>query len=288
MNVSAVTRPAPQSVAMKADRPALKVALAGLGAIGKAVARRLVAGELPRTRLMAVAVRDGAQARQWLDGLGCDVPVCPLAELAEKADLVVECAPAALVGEIAVPVLTAGKTLMVLSVGALLGRPDLIELARQHGGQIIVPSGALLGLDAVSAAAEGKIHSVRMVTRKPLAGLKGAPYLVAHGIDIAAITTPLKVFEGSAREAAQGFPANLNVAAALSLAGIGPDATRQEIWADPTIDRNIHRIVVEADSARLEMQIENIPSENPKTGRITALSVLAALRKINSPLRVGT
>lgn len=85
-----------------------------------------------------------------------------------------------------------------------------------------------------------------------------------------------------------GFPENVNVAAALSLAGIGPDRTTIEIWADPNVKRNMHRVVVEADSARFEMAIENVPSENPKTGRITALSVVSLLRKMVSPLRVGT
>jgi aspartate dehydrogenase len=78
------------------------------------------------------------------------------------------------------------------------------------------------------------------------------------------------------------------VAVALSLAGIGPDRTRLDIWADPTVTRNTHRIQVDSDSARIDMTIENIPSENPKTGRITALSVIATLRKLHAPLRVGT
>jgi aspartate dehydrogenase len=98
----------------------------------------------------------------------------------------------------------------------------------------------------------------------------------------------LKIFDGTAREAAKGFPANLNVAVALSLAGIGADRTRVEIWADPTVTRNTHRIEVDSDSARFSMGIENIPSENPKTGRITALSVIACLRKLRAPLRIGT
>jgi aspartate dehydrogenase len=177
---------------------------------------------------------------------------------------------------------------MVLSAGALLNHPELIELARRTCGQIIVPTGALLGLDAVSAAAEGEIKSVSMITRKPINGLLGAPYLTENNISIENATTPVKVFEGTARQAAIGFPANLNVAAALALAGIGADRTIQEIWADPEVTRNTHTIIVDADSARFEMKIENIPSENPKTGRITALSVLAALRKINGPLRVST
>src|SRR5690606_33696989 len=135
---------------------------------------------------------------------------------------------------------------------------------------------------------EGTIHSVTMTTRKPVAGLLGAPYLEQNGIDISGITAPTRVFSGTARDAAKGFPANVNVAVALSLAGIGPDRTTIEIWADPTVARNTHRIVVESDSSRLDMTIENIPSENPRTGRITPLSVLAALRKLTAPVRVGT
>jgi len=184
--------------------------------------------------------------------------------------------------------LQAGKKVIVLSAGALLPRPELIALARERGGQIIVPTGALLGLDAVAAASEGVIHSVRMITRKPPGGLKGAPHLEKNGISVDGLTEAKLVFSGSAREAAAGFPANVNVAAALSLAGIGPDATTIEIWADPAVTRNCHTIAVEADSASFTLSIENVPSENPKTGRITALSALAALRKLHAPLRVGT
>ena len=140
----------------------------------------------------------------------------------------------------------------------------------------------------MTAAAEGVIHSVRMTTRKPPRGLVGAPYLEQNAISVEGLTEPKRVFSGTAREAAAGFPANVNVAAALSLAGIGPDRTTIEIWADPSVTRNCHTIEVDSDSARFTLSIENVPSENPKTGRITALSVLAALRKLHAPLRVGT
>lgn len=270
------------------SKPSLTVAIAGLGAIGESLAKKLGAGVIPEIALTAVASRDKDKARATLGASLAHVQVLSLAELSSVADVVVECAPAKVLGDIVRPVLEARKKVMVLSVGALLGYPDLIDLARKTGGQIIVPSGALLGLDAVSAAAEGTINSVRMVTRKPVKGLVGAPYLVENGIEIEGITEAKRVFEGTAREAAKGFPANLNVAVALSLAGIGPDRTRLEIWADPHLTRNTHRIVVDSDAASFEMAIENIPSENPKTGRITALSVIAALRKLVSPLRVGT
>ena len=189
---------------------------------------------------------------------------------------------------LAEPALEHGRIVMVLSCGALLDNFELVDLARRQRGRILVPTGALLGLDAV-AAAEGGISTVHMITRKPPRGLAGAPYFEANGIDISGLTEPKRVFIGTAREAARGFPANVNVAAALALAGIGPDRTTVEIWADPNVTRNIHRIEVEAEAARLSMQIENVPTEeNPRTGRLTPLSVIAALKKLTSPLAIGT
>jgi aspartate dehydrogenase len=265
----------------------IRIAIAGLGAIGRVLARRLAQG-VPGVTLACAAARDRAKAQAWLDEQGIDCRLVDLDELPQHADLAVECAPAAVFEAICRPMLTAGKRVMVLSCGALLPRPELIELAKANGGQIIVPTGALLGLDAVSAAAEGTINSVRMITRKPPTGLSGAPYLVRNKISVEGLDAPKLVFKGTAREAAAGFPENVNVVAALSLAGMGPDHTTIEIWADPAVKRNCHNIEVDADSARFSLAIENIPSENPKTGRITALSVIAALRKIGAPLRVGT
>ena len=265
-----------------------RVAIAGLGAIGKALVRNLSRGAIPGMKLTGVAARDKTKARGALASMSLNVPVVDLEKLPGIADIVVECAPAAVLENVVRPVLLASKTVIVLSVGALLSHPDLIELADRKSGRIIIPTGALIGLDAVGAAAEGIIYSVKMITRKPIAGLVGAPYLIENKIDIEHCKEPTLVFSGTAREAAKGFPANLNVAVALSLAGIGPDKTMLEIWADPTVTRNTHRIVVNSDSALLDMTIENIPSENPKTGRITALSVMSTLRKLNVSLRVGS
>jgi aspartate dehydrogenase len=266
--------------------PMTRVAVGGLGAIGRVLARKLADG-IPGLTLACAAARDHAKAQAWL---AAERITCPLVEpeaFPAHADLAIECAPASALERICTPMLEAGKQVMVLSAGALIPRPQLVDLAKARGGQIIVPTGALLGLDAVTAAAEGRIHSVRMITRKPPRGLAGAPYLEANGISIEGLNGPKRVFVGTARDGAAGFPANVNVAAALSLAGIGPDRTMMEIWADPSIDRNCHSIEVDSDSARFTLSIENIPSENPKTGRITALSVVAALRKLCAPLRVG-
>jgi aspartate dehydrogenase len=268
-------------------KAALRVAVAGLGAIGLKLAEALDQG-IPGCVLAAVSANDLGKATTRLSHLDHQVPVVPLTALEPLADIVVECAPAKLLPDIAEPFLRAGKTVIVLSAGAILTNEHLVSLARQHGGQIVVPTGALLGLDAVTAAAEGNIRSVRMVTRKPVRGLAGAPYLAEHNIRIEDIKEPTRIFNGTPREAAIGFPANLNVAVALSLAGIGADKTTLEIWADPALERNVHRIEVDSDSASFSMTIENVPSENPRTGRITALSVISYLRKLGAPLRVGS
>ena len=271
----------------KNARTHVRVAVVGLGAIGTKVAEALDRG-IDGLVLAAVSAQNPEKHRAWLAGLASKPAVLPIEALSGVADIVIECAPSKLLRAIVAPFVESGKTAVVLSAGALLDNEDLIELAKQNGGQIVVPTGALIGLDAVTAAAEGTIHSVRLVTRKPLQGLAGAPHLVQNNIKIEGLTEPLRIFEGTAREAAKGFPANLNVGVALSLAGIGADRTRVEIWADPLVTRNTHRIEVDSDSARFSMSIENIPSENPKTGRITALSVIACLRKQRASLRIGT
>lgn len=268
-------------------REPLKVGLAGLGAVGLEVARRIEAG-IDGLVLGAVAVRDVDKARRLLPGAGDVIPVVALEAMAHSCDVVVEGLPPALFRAIADPAIARGRLFMPLSVGQLLEHWELVERAKATGARILVPTGALIGLDAVRAAAEGTIRSVTMITRKPPNGLEGAPYLAARGISLKDLKAPRKVFEGSAREGARGFPANVNVAAALSLAGIGPDRTRLEIWADPALERNTHRIEVDADTAQFSMSIANVPSENPRTGRIVALSTVAALRALVSELKVGT
>jgi len=263
------------------------VAIAGLGAIGLPLARALDAG-VDGLTLIAVAARDHAKAAASLAGFRNKPKVVDIPALAE-ADIVVEAAPAAVFEAIARAAIDAGRIFVPASVGALLPRMHLARQAQATGARIIVPTGALLGLDAVRAAAEGPVDSVTMVTRKPPAGLAGAPYLEQNGIQVTGLTEPLCVFRGNALDAAAGFPANVNVAAALALAGIGPRRTQVEIWADPGVTRNTHTIRVEAEAARFSMTIENVPSpENPRTGKLTPLSMLACLRGLVAPLKVGS
>ncbi len=263
------------------------VGIAGLGAIGAVLARRLDGG-VEGLRLLCVSARDTARAERLVEGFQARPAVVKLADLS-AADIVVEATPAAVFDEVAGPAIAAGRVLVACSVGALLPRMGLIEEARRTGARIVIPTGALLGLDAVRAAAEGPVSEVSIETRKPPGGLAGAPYLVQHGIAVADLAAPKLVFEGNALDAAAGFPANVNVAAALALAGVGPERTTVRIWADPGVSRNIHTVRVESEAARLTMTVENVPSEdNPKTGKLTALSVLACLRGLSSTLKVGS
>ncbi len=268
--------------------PVLKVGIAGFGTIGRAVAQALVKG-MSGLELAAISSGSTEKATAVMAELGIKVPVVDPSSLASVADVVVECAPTTAFMSIAEPALNAGCSLITVSGAAILENPSIVELAANSDGKIILATGALLGLDAVRAAAEGNIHSVTMVTKKPPTSLLKAKFVIENDISLDNLSEPLLIFKGSAREGALKFPSNVNVAAALGLAGIGPDHTQLEIWADPSRTRNTHFITVDADSARFELKIENVPTlENPGTGKITALSVIAALRSLGAPLRVGT
>ncbi|MEM7188611.1 MAG: aspartate dehydrogenase domain-containing protein, partial [Pseudomonadota bacterium] len=199
-----------------------RVGIAGLGAIGMKVAATLDRGEIKDMRLAAVSAGDLERAAGRVADFANPPAVVEAAALAENADIVIECAAKTIFADLALSVIEAGRIFMPLSVGALLDHPSLIGRARETGARIIVPTGAIIGLDAIRAMAVGKIENVTLETRKPPNGLAGAPYLVENNIDVEALTEPMRVFKGTAREAARGFPANVNVAAALSLAGIGP------------------------------------------------------------------
>lgn len=267
----------------------LRLGIAGLGTIGLAVAKRVDAGEAGDMVVSAVSARDTQKAADNISAFAHKPDIVPIGEIGEHCDVVLECAPRAVFDALAASAISNGCIFIPLSVGALLDRPELVDQARASGAKIMVPTGALIGLDAVKAIAQGNVTSITMETRKPPRGLKGAPHIAAIGVDLDTVSEPLKVFSGTAREAAKGFPANVNVAAALGLAGIGPDRTMVEIWADPTVQHNTHTITAKSDSSDFTMTIQNIPTEeNPPTGKITALSALATLQRLTSPLVVGT
>jgi aspartate dehydrogenase len=264
-----------------------RVGVAGLGVIGRAVCRALDGG-LPGLTLAGGLARDRARAEAFLAGLRASPPFLPIGDLIAASDLIVEASTRTHLEEIAPKVLDAGRDLVVLSCGTLLDHPEWIDLAQARGCRIHVPSGAIAGLDGVKAARVGAVSSVTMETRKPPRGLAGAPWIVEHRIDLEALEEETLIFEGPAREACRAFPANVNVLAALALAGIGPDRTRAKIYAVPGLRFNRHRIRVEGEFGCLGIEVENVPSENPRTGRLSYLATIAYLRELTVPLRVGT
>jgi len=263
----------------------LKIGIVGLGAIGLAVAARVTAP----LELVALAGRDSTITAAKARANGLAAPVRSLDDLVAASEVVVDCATAQSFRQVAETALQAARTLVTVNAAALLDHLDLVDMAAAKGGRIVVATGALLALDAVAAAALGRIERVTMRNLKPPAGLAGAPYIVANKIDLADLKEPLCVFRGTARAAAKGFPANVNVAAALSLAGAGPDHTMVEIWADPALTRNVHEFELVADSVTFSARTEGVPSpDNPKTSAIVPLSVLATLQRLAAPLKVGT
>jgi aspartate dehydrogenase len=266
----------------------LRVAIAGFGSIGRLVGKHLDAG-MEGLRLVAVSARDLQRAESHLAGYRSRVAAVPLARIADEAEVVVECTPPEVFLDAVTPALERGRIIVTVSAASLLEHPELMEQAQATGARIVLASGSVLGFDGLRAVAQGTVHSVRMITRKPPLSLARSPWLREHGIDVAAIRAATRVFEGSAREAARAFPDKFNIAAAVALAGVGAERTRIEIWLDPAVERNVHRIEVDADSTRFEIEMQNVPNPGHEgTGPLTAYSVLAALEKLQAPLSVGT
>jgi aspartate dehydrogenase len=263
-----------------------RVGIVGLGTIGRAVGRALAAG-IPGCALAGATSRDPARAAAFLDTLPGSPPFLDPAGLIERADLIVEAATQAALDQLGGRILDAGRDLVVLSVGALLDHPDWVPLAAARGAIIRAPSAAIAGLDGLKGAAVGgQLESVLVETRKPPRGLAGAPGVA--GRDLEGLREETLVFEGFAREACRAFPANVSVAAAVSLAGVGADRTRIRIYAVPGLARNRHTVTAEGAFGRLRIEIENVPSDNPRTARLSYLSTIACLRDLAAPLRIGT
>ncbi|MBI4182974.1 MAG: DUF108 domain-containing protein [Proteobacteria bacterium] len=254
------------------------------------MASRFHAGAIPAVRLTAVSARDLAKARTLASQVAPAAVAVPLEELPAYADIIIECATHEAFPEIARVALTAGKVLIPVSVGALAAHPEIIDLAAKHRGLIKIASGALPGLDALRSAAEGAIKAVRLENRTRPELLADEPAVLGQGLDLTKpLAAPIRVFAGSARAAAAAFPRHLNIAVTLSLAGIGLDRTTVEVWADTTVRGPVITVEVEAEDVTLRMTSRNIPSPgNPRTSRIVALSILAAVRGLISPLQIGS
>ncbi len=256
--------------------PVMKAGVIGCGNIGAALCAAMREGAIPAT-LAAVADEDSSRAEALAKASGAEA--LDLEGCARTTDFLVECASGAVVPDVLRACARHGRDCLIMSLGGLLDQQDLLASARAEGVGVHLPAGALAGLDGLRAAMEAGVESVTLTTRKPPQGLAGAPYLEQQGIALDGLTEARIIFEGNALEAVQAFPKNVNVAAALSLAGPGPEAVTVRVVADPAAEVNSHEVVVTGAFGRMTCVTENMPSpQNPKTSYLAVLSARAELR----------
>ncbi len=211
---------------------------------------------------------------------------------ASTVDLIVEAASQDAVRDNALSILQNCKDLMIMSVGALLDESILdiiLEGCKYFGKHVYLPTGAIAGLDAVRAVKD-ELDSLTLITTKNPKALKGAKFFETSKINPDDIRETTVLYEGTAQEAVKLFPANINVAALLSLAGMGSTKTRVKIVADPKTDKNTHEIEARGKFGKFTIKVENVPSaSNPKTSRLATLSAIECLRQIcGSEIHIGT
>jgi aspartate dehydrogenase len=257
----------------------VRVGLIGLGAIGGSVVR--LAARYDDIELIGAVVRDPSKPRP--DG---SPPVFDSLDelLTLRPEVVVEVAGHEGLRLHGPAVLRAGCDLYFVAVGALADpetERELRSAAEESGRQAKVISGAIGALDALAGAAVGELRRVTHTTRKPAATLMSPK-------EAAALSGPLELFSGSAREGALKFPESVNVAAAVSFAGLGLDRTTLRVLADPAIDRNWHEVEAEGEFGSLRFEIVNVPSpDNPRTGSLVAMSIVHQLRQRRGGLVIG-
>ena len=271
----------------------MRLGLIGCGSIGSAVVKAIAGGCLPGLELIGVADLVGSDAATKLaTTMSCPFFADVSSLLKIKPDLVLETASADAVRSFATDIFECGADLMIVSVGALADADffgQLIEQAKKKGRRLHIPSGAIGGLDIIKAAVFGGLDECRLTTTKPPRALSGAPYVCQQRIDLETIREATVIFEGSARQAVRCFPQNVNVAATISLAGLGLDRTMVRIIADPAATRNIHEVFVRGNFGEATVRLVNQPSlENPKSSYLASLSVIATLQSVSQQFQLGT
>ena len=271
----------------------MRVGIIGGGTIARLFLEHVRRGDLGRVRVVAIAGRSQRSPGREL-AKAFRVPfVSDLKSLlAKKPDVVVEAASHEAVREYGEPLLRKGVALIVLSCGALCDdalRRKLERAAERSGALLSVPSGGIGGLDALKAACVAGVEEVRIAVTKPPAAWKGIAYVENLGVDLDGLREPRVLFDGTAREGVPHFPANVNIAAVLSMAGIGFDKTRLKVVADPALKHNTHYIEIKGRTGNISIKLENVPApDNPKTAWLACYSALAALKAAKSPVRYGT
>ena len=252
--------------------------------------KAIAAGRAGDVRLAGVADRPEAEERLRQIALDRHVPVTTGVGtlLRFHPEIVVEAASPDALRTHAVSILTAGADLLAMSVGAFADdgfTRSVRDAARRAGRRVVIPSGAIGGLDAVAAACLARVDEVWLETSKPPTALEGAPFVVESHLDLTGLTQRTVIFAGNVADATRGFPANTNVAAALGLAA-APCPVRVRVVADPALRRNVHEIRAVGEFGEMSLRFENTPSANPRTSLLACLGALAALRSMTEPLVV--
>jgi aspartate dehydrogenase len=271
----------------------MRLGILGGGVIARLILDYVKRGELGDVEPIAIMGRNAASRGKPLASEGGIAYVTSLDALLElKPDAVVEAASHDAVREYGVRLLDAGVSFIVLSCGALSDdalRESLEKAATMSGAMLYIPSGGIGGLDALKAVVAAGCDEAEIAVTKPPAAWKGITYVEKLGTKLDELTGPTVLFDGTAREGVPHFPANVNIAAALSLAGIGFDRTRLKVVADPALKFNTHYINIKGRTGRISIKFESVAfPENPKTSMLAAVSALAALKEFSGKVRYGT
>ena len=266
----------------------IKAGIVGCGAIGGELAR-YIDTQIPHMELVAICDAVPQKAKELADNLVRRPVIIDIAKVIENSELVIEAASKDVAKEAVRLCCVKSKDVLVMSTGGIIEDSGLLDLVRKKGIKLYFPSGAITGLDGLKGAKIGEIRSVTLTTKKPPQALAGAPFIIQNKINVENIKEETLLFEGSALEAVSGFPANINVAATLSLAGIGPKKTRVRIFASPQLNINVHEIEVTGEFGKFVTRTENLPSpKNPRTSYLAVLSAMAVLKQIADNVKVGT
>lgn len=266
----------------------IKVGIIGCGTIGSALAETICHSFKPQAELLCVSEHRPEKVAELEHKLKRKLRQVTLEDLIRRSDFIIEAASVKVVPEVIRLTASFNKEVLVMSVGGLLDKKVAPYLQKQNV-KLWVPSGALAGIDALLAGRESQIKKVGLVTRKPPQGLQGAPYFIQHKFPELKGKKEVRVFQGSAEDAVRAFPQNVNVAAILSLAGLGPRKTTVEVWTSRAYPCNQHEVTIEGDFGKITTCTQNVPSRNnPKTSALAIYSAVATLRRVFGKVRIGT
>lgn len=267
----------------------VKIGIIGCGAIGGNLAKYIDLALKGRMRLSGIYDIDERKIESVLNILKIKPKMSSFSGVIKEADLIIEAASIEAAKKLIPEVFSGNKSLIILSVGVFIRYPAILNsMIDNYKGNIYIPSGAICGIDGLNSLRQGKIKRLILTTSKPPKSLSGVGFLQKRKIDIFSLKKETLIFKGNMKEAIKAFPQNINVAATIFLA-TGFKNIEVLIKVDPELERNTHRIEVEAEEARIKLQIENVPSENnPKTSYLAILSTQALLDKLSSRIVVGS